>query len=115
MKRRNVLAYLLVGYGAEESRSKKKLLNFAAEFQKAVFPRKVETVFFRPARSSLQQGITSCIKAGAKEIVLRPVRLSPGRLPKEEIPREIQTAKRRFPEVDFHYLTERRMTERRID
>ncbi len=43
------------------------------------------------------------VKGGAEEIFVMPLMLFPGRHVKEDIPREIQEAKRLFPEVDFHY------------
>ena len=97
------LAYLLIAHGTRDADGKEAFFSFVEEFRKAFRDRRIEPAFLELSRPSIPEGIEVCVKGGAEEIFVLPLMLFPGRHVKEDIPRQIQEAKRLFPEVDFHY------------
>lgn len=51
------------------------------------------------AEPTIEQAFDRCVEAGAKKIVLHPFFLSPGRHVTSDIPKLMQAAARRHPEV----------------
>ncbi len=103
VKKRTNSAYLLIAHGTRDKEGENAFFKFVEEFR-ATFPgRKVEPAFLELSRPSISEGIEACVKGGAEEIFVLPLMLFPGRHISQDIPLEIQAAKRRFPEVDFHY------------
>lgn len=96
-------AYLLIAHGTRDKEGENAFFKFVGEFQRAFPNRKVEPAFLELSRPSISEGIEACVKGGAEEIFVLPLMLFPGRHISQDIPLEIQAAKRRFPEVDFHY------------
>lgn len=103
MKRATKSAYLLIAHGTRDKEGENAFFKFVDEFQRAFPSRKVEPAFLELSRPSIPEGIEACVKGGAGEIFVLPLMLFPGRHISQDIPFEIQEAKRRFPEVDFHY------------
>lgn len=97
------LAYLLIAHGTRGAEGNEAFFKFVDEFRKTFPDRTIEPAFLELSRPSIREGIEACTRGGAQEIFVLPLMLFPGRHVKEDIPREIQEAKRRFPEVDFHY------------
>ena len=96
-------AYLLIAHGTRDEEGKNAFFQFVEEFR-AVFPdRRVEPAFLELVHPSISEGIENCIKGGAEEIFVLPLMLFPGRHISQDIPAEIQAAKKGHPEVDFHY------------
>jgi len=96
-------AYLLIAHGTREEEGKEAFFCFVDEFRKAFPQRHVEPAFLELTQPSIQEGVDACVKQGAEEIVVLPLMLFPGRHINKDIPDQIQAAKRRYPEVDFHY------------
>ena len=96
-------AYLLIAHGTRDSEGKEAFFQFVEEFRAAFPDRRVEPAFLELVRPSIPEGIEACVNGGAEEIFVLPLMLFPGRHVKEDIPGQIQEAKRRFPQVDFHY------------
>lgn len=103
MKRLSKSAYLLIAHGTRDKEGENSFFKFVEEFQAAFPGRSVERAFLELSRPSIPEGIEACVKGGAREIFILPLMLFPGRHISEDIPLQIQTAKRRFPEIDFHY------------
>ena len=59
--------------------------------------------FLELAQPSIPDAIEHCITQGLQEICVIPLMFFAGRHVKEDIPRFIQEAKTKHPEVDFHY------------
>jgi sirohydrochlorin ferrochelatase len=53
------------------------------------------------ALPDIPTAIADCVREGAREIIIHPYMLSPGRHVTEDIPRIVQTTARSFPEVSF--------------
>lgn len=54
------------------------------------------------ADPTIEQGFTSCVSAGASEVIVFPYMLSPGRHSIEDIPRMVSAVAARHPGVSFH-------------
>lgn len=103
MKKLSKSAYLLIAHGTRDKEGENSFFKFVEEFR-AVFPgRQVKPAFLELSHPSIPEGIEACVEGGAQEIFVLPLMLFPGRHISQDIPLEIQAAKRRFPEVDFHY------------
>ena len=96
-------AYLLIAHGTRDPEGKNAFFRFVEEFRRTFPGRRVEPAFLELLRPSIAEGIEACVKGGAEEIFVLPLMLFPGRHINQDIPAEIQAAKHRFPEVDFHY------------
>ena len=103
MTKKNKSAYLLIAHGTREKEGEKAFFQFVEEFQRAFPHRNVQPAFLELSKPPISEGIESCIQAGADEIFVLPLMLFPGRHINQDIPRQIQEAKRAHPEVDFHY------------
>lgn len=102
MRKPEKLAYLLIADGTRGD-GKKAFLRFVERLQRAFPQRGVEPAFLKPSRPAVSQGIQACMERGAEEIFVLPFLSPAGRPMNQEIPLEIQAAKRRYPSVDFHY------------
>ena len=103
MKKENKSAYLLIAHGTREKEGEKAFFQFVEEFQRSFPHRNVQPAFLELSRPTIAEGIESCIQAGAREVFVLPLMLFPGRHVNQDIPHQIQEAKRAYPHVDFHY------------
>lgn len=103
MPKKKKFAYLLIAHGTRDAEGGEAFFKFVEEFRRKFSDRRVEPAFLELSRPSIREGIEACVGGGAEEIFVLPLMLFPGRHIKEDIPREIQEAKRLFPQVDFHY------------
>ncbi len=96
-------AYLLIAHGTRDEEGKSSFLQFVNEFRKAFPDRFVQPAFLELAKPDIQEGIEACVEEGAEEIFVIPLMLFPGRHVNQDIPGQIQEAKSRYPQLDFHY------------
>ena len=96
-------AYLIIAHGSRDREANQAFFEFLERFRVSFRGRLVEGAFLELAKPSIPDGIERCIAQGAGEIIILPMMFFPGRHVKEDIPRLIETAKARHPEVDFHY------------
>ena len=96
-------AYLIIAHGSRDPEANQAFFEFLERFRKAYPDRLAEGAFLELAKPAIPQGIENCIAKGVSEIIILPMMFFPGRHVKEDIPRLIETAKARHPEVDFHY------------
>lgn len=96
-------AYLVIAHGSRDSEGNRAFLDFLEKFRKVHPHRSVEGAFLELAKPNIPEGIERCVAGGAAQIFVIPLMLFPGRHVKEDIPRFIQEAKSRHPEIDFHY------------
>lgn len=97
------MTYLLIAHGTREEEGKTAFFHFVDEFRRAFPDRQVEPAFLELIKPSIPEGIEACVKQGAEEILVLPLMLFPGRHINKDIPDQIQSAKRKYPHVDFHY------------
>ena len=103
MNKPGKMAYLLIAHGTREEEGKTAFFDFVDGFRRVFPERHVEPAFLELTQPSIPEGVEACIKQGAEEIVVLPLMLFPGRHINKDIPDQIQAAKRKYPEVDFHY------------
>lgn len=60
--------------------------------------------FLELAEPSIPDAITDCVEGGATEVLVLPYFLSAGRHVAEDIPREVDIARARHPDVDIRLL-----------
>lgn len=103
MTRLRRMAYLLIAHGTREEEGRAAFFRFVDEFRRAFPDRQVEPAFLELIGPSIPEGIEACVKEGAEEVLVLPLMLFPGRHINKDIPDQIQSAKRKYPQVDFHY------------
>ena len=96
-------AYLVIAHGSREAEANQAFFEFLERFRKAYPGRWVEGAFLELAKPDIALGIENCVARGVSEIINLPMMFFPGRHVKEDIPKFIEEAKARHPEVDFHY------------
>ena len=95
--------YLMIAHGSRETRANEAFFEFLGKFRKAYPKKKVQGAFLELASPNIPEAIEKCVQSKADSIVIIPLMLFPGRHVKEHIPKFVQEAKSRHPEVDFHY------------
>ncbi len=103
MTQKSPWAYLLIAHGTRDEEGKAAFFQLADEFGKSLPDRLVVPAFLELAQPSIPEAIETCVKKGAREIFVLPLMLFPGRHVNQDIPRQIQEAKARHPQLDFHY------------
>lgn len=103
MKKKSEFAYLLVARGSRDREDRSAFMKFVEAFRSSLRGKQVEPAFLGLSRPNIAEGIEMCVRRGAEEIVILPFLIFPGKQVGPDLPLEIQTAKRRFPKIDFHY------------
>ena len=98
-------AYLIIAHGTRDPEGKKALGEFLKKFRAAYPHRFVEGAFLSLAKPTIPEAIECCVRQGSEQIFVIPLLFFPGRHAKEDIPRIIQEAKNKYPEIDFHYAS----------
>ncbi len=96
-------AYLVIAHGSREKASNQAFQDFLKRFQESQPERLVEGAYLELAKPNIEEGIHRCIQRKAKQIFIIPLMLFPGRHVQDDIPRLIQLARVKNPDVDFHY------------
>lgn len=101
MKRRAAprRAVVLVDHGSRERAANLQLAAIAAAVARRLPGRKLATAHLSLARPTLPEAIDACVAAGAREIVVMPYFLAPGRHAKRDIPDLARAARARHPDV----------------
>jgi sirohydrochlorin ferrochelatase len=92
-------AVLLVDHGSRERAANRQLAAVAAALERRLPGRRVATAHLSMARPSLPEAIDACVEAGAREIVVMPYFLAPGRHALRDVPRLAREAQGRHPGV----------------
>jgi sirohydrochlorin cobaltochelatase len=96
-------AVLFVGHGSRDPEGTREFLHLVDCFREHEPERIVEAGFLEFARPVLGDGIDRCVERGARTIAVLPGMLLAAGHTKNDIPSEIHDARRRYPEVRFHY------------
>ena len=94
-------AVLLVDHGSRLPEANAVLEQVAALVRAREPGRIVRVAHLELAPPTVQEGIDACVAAGAREIVVHPYFLAPGRHSTRDIPALVGTAAKRHPEVSF--------------
>jgi sirohydrochlorin cobaltochelatase len=96
-------ALLLAGHGSRDPEGTQEFLRLV-DLMRARDPgRIIECGFLEFARPVITEGIERCVARGARTVAVLPGMLMAAGHAKNDIPSEIHEARRRYPEVRFHY------------
>lgn len=90
-------AVLLVDHGSRRDEANAQLDTLAERVRARLPERFVQVAHMELAEPSIAQGIDACVAAGAREIVVHPYFLGPGRHTRQDIPRLVGEAAARHP------------------
>jgi sirohydrochlorin cobaltochelatase len=96
-------AVLFVGHGSRDAEGTAEFLQIVDLFRAHDPERIVECGFLEFARPIIGEGVARCVERGAQTVAVLPGMLMAAGHAKNDIPSEIHEARRRYPEVDFHY------------
>lgn len=94
-------ALVLVDHGSREAAANEQLETVAALLRERRGDCQVAIAHMELAPPGLAETIESCVKGGALRVIVHPYFLAPGRHSKGDIPRMVQEAIRRHPEVEI--------------
>ena len=95
--------YLLIAHGSKDAEANTAFESLVAEFRKAHPKKKVEGAYLEIAKPSIPEAIENAVLKGAGEFFILPLMVFPGKHVKKHIPEIIETAKAKYPGVDFHF------------
>jgi sirohydrochlorin ferrochelatase len=99
-------AVLLVDHGSRRPEAN-ALTDWLADALRAREPgRVVRVAHLEVLGPDIAEGVDACVADGAREIVVLPVFLAPGRHVLEDVPREAREAGRRHPDVSVRVAAE---------
>ncbi len=99
-------ALLLIAHGSRRARSNgeiEALTNLLAAHPDNAF-NATRHAFLEIATPSISQAIDSCVRDGAREIVVLPYFLSPGNHVMRDVPAQIDAKREKYPNVEFDVL-----------
>jgi sirohydrochlorin cobaltochelatase len=96
-------AILLVGHGSRDVDGTREFTRLVELFADKDPGRIVECGFLEFARPVMQEGIDRCVQRGARIVTVLPGMLMAAGHAKNDVPSEVHEARRRYPEVAFHY------------
>jgi sirohydrochlorin ferrochelatase len=96
------LATLIVGHGSQDPEGTQEFLQLVELFQQHDPAQIVECGFLEFAQPTIQQGLDRCVERGARSIVVLPGVLMAAGHAKNDIPSEVQAARRRHPGIVIH-------------
>jgi sirohydrochlorin cobaltochelatase len=96
-------ALCFVGHGSRDPDGTSEFLRLVDLFRAHDPSRVVECGFLEFARPVITEGIDRCVERGARTIAVLPGMLMAAGHAKNDIPSEIHEARRRHPDVHFHY------------
>ena len=97
---RGPAAILLVDHGSRRAEANEQLEEIASRVRTREPNRIVRIAHMELAPPSISDGIAACVAAGAREIVVHPYLLAPGRHGSHDIPQRVREVAVRHPGVD---------------
>jgi len=92
-------AILLVDHGSRREEANRQLESIARMLRSRDPERIVRIAHLEIARPTIAEGLEACVSAGAREIIVHPYLLAPGRHSREDIPALSQEAAAAHPGV----------------
>ncbi len=96
-------AVLFVGHGSRDPDGTAEFLRVVELFRARDPGRVVEAGFLEFARPVIADGVSRVVERGAQTVAVLPGMLMAAGHAKNDIPSEIHEARRRYPDVAFHY------------
>lgn len=92
-------AVLLVDHGSRRAEANQQLEALAVRLRARLPDQLVVTAHLEVLEPDLGAGLDACVDAGATHVVVHPYFLAPGRHTAEDIPRQVEEAAKRHPEL----------------
>jgi sirohydrochlorin cobaltochelatase len=96
-------ALLLAGHGSRDPEGTREFLRLVDVLRAHDPERIIECGFLEFAKPVITEGIERCVARGAHTVAVLPGMLMAAGHAKNDIPSEIHEARRRYPDVRFHY------------
>src|SRR5579884_3171899 len=96
-------AVLFVGHGSRDPEGTQEFCRLVEQFRSTDPERIVEHGFLEFARPVITDAVERCVARGAMTVAVLPGMLMAAGHAKNDIPSEIHEARRRHPDVGFHY------------
>jgi sirohydrochlorin cobaltochelatase len=94
-------AVILIGHGSLRAGSGAAMIRLARRAQEAGVAPLVQAGFLNYSRPAFADTLTRCVAGGVTEVVVQPYFLVPGKFIREDIPRAVADARRRYPQLDI--------------
>ena len=94
---------LMVGHGTRNPKGRQDLVDFAKIYHQLDPSRPVIPCFLELTEPNIQVGVDQCIEQGYTDISVLPILLFAARHNKFDVTNELDRAKKRHPQVNFHY------------
>lgn len=94
---------LMIGHGTKDQQGRQTFLDFAAAYQALDRSRPVLPCFLELTEPTIQEGVDCCVEQGYTDISVLPILLFAARHNKFDVTNELDKARRRHPQLKFHY------------
>ncbi|ASC69725.1 Sirohydrochlorin cobaltochelatase [Halomicronema hongdechloris C2206] len=94
---------LLIGHGSRDPEGRQHLLDFASAYQALDRSRPVIPCFLELTTPTILDAVDQCVAQGYTDISVMPVLLFAARHNKFDVTNELDRARRRYPQLTFHY------------
>jgi sirohydrochlorin cobaltochelatase len=94
---------LMVGHGSRSSEGRQNVIDFAQQYHQLDPSRPVVPCFLELTEPSIQDGVDRCVEQGYNQLSVLPVLLFAARHNKFDVTNELDRARLRHPQVQFHY------------
>lgn len=106
---------LLIGHGSRDADGRQGLIDFANAYQALDTSRPVIPCFLELTEPTIQQGVDQCVEQGYTELSALPILLFAARHNKFDVTNELDRARKRHPQITFHYGRHFGITPRILD
>jgi sirohydrochlorin cobaltochelatase len=96
-------AVLFVGHGSRDPEGTREFCRLVELFRSADAERIVEHGFLEFARPVIPDAVARCAARGARTVAVLPGMLMAAGHAKNDIPSEVHEARRKYPDIQFHY------------
>jgi sirohydrochlorin cobaltochelatase len=96
-------AVLFVGHGSRDPEGTREFCRLVELFRSADSERIVEHGFLEFARPVITDAVERCAARGARTVAVLPGMLMAAGHAKNDIPSEVHEARRKYPDIQFHY------------
>lgn len=93
----------MVGHGTRDSQGRQSFLDFATAYQALDDSRPILPCFLELTGPTIQEGVDQCVEQGYTDLSVLPILLFAARHNKFDITNELDRARQRHPQVQFHY------------
>lgn len=94
---------LMIGHGTKDEQGRQTFLDFTAAYQALDRSRPVLPCFLELTEPTIQEGVDCCVEQGYTDISVLPILLFAARHNKFDVTNELDKARRRHPQLKFHY------------